>query len=78
VWGGISDDKLELSLNVKASAGVTDVFNANGSSKLSTTLERLSNQHELDISFVQQGGVIKLIPTTLKDAQTKVATLAIE
>ena len=72
------EDKLSLTSNIKASAGEGNVFNAGGSSNLSTTLDKLSKSSQLDVSFVQNGGIITSIPTTLVDAQSAIKNLAEE
>jgi len=69
-------DRLELSFDSKASAGAGDIFEAKGSSKLSGTIDRLSTEQKLDISFVQKGGMVSL-PTSLEGARTAVTGLAV-
>ena len=71
-------DRLELSFDSKASAGVADVFSAKGSSKLKTVIDTLSERGSLDINFVQTGGMIDFIPTNLETARDKVQKLAKE
>ena len=73
-----TEDRLQLSFDSNASAGFGDVFNASGSSKLSTTIDRLSKQGSLDINLVQQGGIIKSLPIDLKTAREKVQNLTTE
>jgi len=68
-------DRLELSFQSKASAGMGDVFNAAGSSKLSTVIGTASQNSQLDLSLVQQGGIMKAVPIDLKTAQNKVQSL---
>ncbi|MCK1409535.1 hypothetical protein [Bradyrhizobium sp. 76] len=71
-------DRLELSFDSKASAGIADVFSAKGSSKLKSTIDLLSDRGSLEISFIQNGGIIESIPTNLNDARLKIQGLAKE
>ena len=74
----LSEDKSALSFDSNASAGVSDVFSASGKSNLKTTMDRLSHEKKLDISFVQEGGKIELLPTTLDEAAKQVEKLPSE
>lgn len=71
-------DRLELAFLSHASAGIGDVFNASGSSDLRTKIEKMYESKKLNIDFVQRGGEIEAIPTTLDEARTKVQNLAKE
>jgi hypothetical protein len=69
-----TEDKVELEFASKASAGIADVFNASGTSTLSTKIDDLLKKKRLDIEFVQQGGIFVSVPTNLADAIAKVQT----
>jgi hypothetical protein len=73
-----TEDKLELEFDSKASAGMGDVFSANGSSNFKTKIDDLVTKKKLDINFVQNGGVIETLPISLDTARTKVAALSKE
>jgi hypothetical protein len=74
----LTHDRLELSFDSSASANMADVFSASGKSNLKSTIDRLYEGKKLDISFVQQGGTIELLPTTLDEARDQVKKLATE
>jgi hypothetical protein len=74
----LTKDRLELSFDSSASASMADVFSASGKSNLRGTFERLQDGKKLDISFVQQGGTIEILPTTLDEARDQVKKLAAE
>jgi hypothetical protein len=71
-------DRLDLSFDSHASASMEDVFQASGSSKLAATIDRLSKEQKLDLSFVQMGGKIDSLPTSLDEAKAQVKKLAAE
>ena len=71
-----SDDKLAFSFLSSASASLADVFSADGSSNLRTTVEQMVKKSQLDITYVQNGGKIDKIPTNLIDARTTISMLA--
>ncbi|MHC2367442.1 hypothetical protein ACVIQT_002090 [Bradyrhizobium diazoefficiens] len=72
----LTKDRVELAFNSKASASMADVFTASGKSDLKTIIEHLYEGKKLDINFVQQGGTIELLPTTLDEARDQVKKLA--
>ena len=73
-----TQEKLALEFTSHASAGMGDLFNASGSSEFSATINDLNNHKKLDVTFLQEGGKIKVIPTTLDEAREKVKNLAQE
>lgn len=74
----LTKDRLELSFDSNASASMSDLFSASVKTKLRSTIDRLYDGQKLDISFVQQGGTIELLPTTLEEARDQVRKLAVK
>jgi hypothetical protein len=73
-----TQDRIDLDFDSKASAGLEDVFSAAASSKVRAKIDDLIVKNRLDISFVQHGGKIAIIPTDLNEAMQKVRGLAAE
>lgn len=71
----LTKDRLELAFASSASANMADVFSATGKSNLKSTIERLNEGKKLDVSFVQQGGKIDQLPTSLDEAKAEVKKL---
>jgi hypothetical protein len=69
-----TEDKVDLETSAKASAGVADIFSAGASGSFSAKIDDLITKKELDIEFVQQGGIFTTVPTNLAEAKTKVQT----
>ena len=71
-----SEERLSLSFQSSASASLADVFSADGSSNVRTTIEQMVKKSQLDLNYVQRGGKIEKIPTNLADARTTIGALA--
>jgi hypothetical protein len=73
-----SDDKVKLTQEAKANFGIGTLFGAKGSDSISAQLERAIKTKNVDVHFVEQGGVIKDLPVDFDTVKNSVKDLSEE
>jgi hypothetical protein len=70
--------KLTIELNTKAGAGFGGLFGGDINSAFKTAIDAEQTKNQLEIHFVQSGGVIEELPTDQKTVTTAVSKLSAE